>query len=341
MAYRGSVLCGLALLGTVAFLSKCEGIGYVWAILLTATGCVYVGSLRSESLSLLMRGEDEEIACIGRKEAVKLPLFASICVLGCYFLVTTRWKAWVQIAALWYFAFLGVLSLKFYISSAFQPVLSAVFKAQYRTTWKLPFAKPLFIVFTWGDVCSYCLALILGLFYYQTKHWLLNNLIALVFSVHAIETTSVGSFSTATVLLSALSVYDVLWVLGTAVMTTVVRELDVPIRLLFPKVQGDVWTADFALLGLGDVIFPGLVVALAYRLDCFIACKKEKKGIPKYFVAGLIGYFAGISGSFVAMWTLNTPQPAILYIAPAIAICLFLVACGSGEAKAIQTYKED
>lgn len=339
MAY--SVLCGLAVLGTVAFLSLWEGIGYAWAIVLTATGCVYVGSLRSESLSLIMRGEDEEIACIGRKEAVKLPVLASVCVFGCYFLVTTRWKAWVQTAASWYFALLGVICLKFYISSAFQSVLSAVFKAQYRSTWKLPFAKPLFIVFTWGDVCSYFLALILGVFYFKTKHWLLNNLFALAFSLHAIETTSVGSFSTGTVLLTSLCVYDALWVLGTEVLTTVVRELDVPIRLLFPKVQGDVWTADFALLGLGDVIIPGLVVALAYRLDCFIACKKERKGVPKHFIAGLVGYFAGLAGSFLAMWAVNAPQPAILYIAPAMALCLFLAACSSGEAKAIQTYKED
>ena len=341
MVYQGSVLCGVAVLGTVAILSRWEGIGYAWAIVLTAVGSVFVGSLRSEPLSVLMRGEEEEIMPISWKEAIKLPVCASLGVCGCYFLVTTRWKAWVQTAALGYFTVIGVICVKFYISSAFQPVLTALFKAQYRSTWKLPCTKPLFIVFSWSDVFTYLLAISLGASYYLTKHWLLNNLFALSFSIYAIESTSVGSFSTGATLLTALCIYDVLWVFGTGVMTTVVKELDIPIKLLFPKVQGDIWTADFALLGLGDVIFPGLIVALAYRLDCFIACKKERKGLPKYFLAGLIGYFVGISGSFLAMWTVNTPQPALLYISPAIAICLFLTAVTNGEAKAIQTYKEE
>jgi minor histocompatibility antigen H13 len=342
MAYRGSVVSGVAVLVSVAAMSVWEVISYPLATVVTAGACVLIGSARSEQLSMLVRGEEEEAECIEKKEAVKLPLLASGCVMGCYLLVRSSWSAWVQKATLGYFVLLGVCGLKFYFESALGPLLRVCCKSQYRTTWKPPFAtKPIHIVFTWADACAYLPALLLGLLYCFTKHWLLNNLLALILSIHAIESTSVGSFSTGAVLLVSLCVYDVFWVFATDVMPTLVRELDVPIKLLFPKVQGDIWTADYSLLGLGDVIIPGLVVALAYRLDYFLACKKERKGVPKYFLAGLVGYLIGLYGSFLVMWTSKYPQPAILYISPCITVCLILTAISSGEVKAMQSYKED
>ena len=49
-------------------------------------------------------------------------------------------------------------------------------------------------------------------------------------------------------------------------MLTVAKSLDAPIKLSFPFD----WTADpvkFSMLGLGDIVVPGLFVALALRYD--------------------------------------------------------------------------
>ena len=47
-------------------------------------------------------------------------------------------------------------------------------------------------------------------------------------------------------------------------MVKVAKSFDVPVKLLFPKNILD-WSAshrDFALLGLGDIVIPGVFVAL-------------------------------------------------------------------------------
>lgn len=72
------------------------------------------------------------------------------------------------------------------------------------------------------------------LLYYFTKFWLLNNVFGIFFSIVAIKTMNLGSFKVGFILLWLLFVYDIFWVYGTDVMVTVAKNLDIPIKLLFP-----------------------------------------------------------------------------------------------------------
>lgn len=58
-------------------------------------------------------------------------------------------------------------------------------------------------------------------------------------------------------------------VFGTPMMVTVALKLDGPIKLLFPRGTTDDVTCkpQFSLLGLGDLVIPGLMLALLLRLD--------------------------------------------------------------------------
>ncbi|KAK7242897.1 aspartic endopeptidase [Aureococcus anophagefferens] len=69
-------------------------------------------------------------------------------------------------------------------------------------------------------------------------------------------------------MLGGLFFYDVWWVFGTDVMVTVAKGVDGPIKLLFPRPPGggDGGPA-FSMLGLGDVVVPGLFLALLLRFD--------------------------------------------------------------------------
>lgn len=77
--------------------------------------------------------------------------------------------------------------------------------------------------------------------------------------------------------LAGLLVYDVFWVFGSPavvgdnVMLTVATSSAVaaPTRLLFPRVSAatDIGAFPFSLLGLGDIVVPGLLAALALRYD--------------------------------------------------------------------------
>ena len=333
MAWKGT-LCLAAVLG-MGVVSAQGLVSYSLCLLLTPTTLIFLGSLRSLQISPLVRGEEEEPVCLDWKTAVRLPIVAAITLTTCYFLVLSFVKTWTQFLFSVYFTILSVIAAKFYLHSFLEPLLP---KSQHRTSWKVPFsAKTLHFAYTWVDFLTYFLTLSLGLIYFFTKNWLLNNLFASLFSLHALETTSINSFRTCAILLFSVCILDFICVFLTPILPTLLLNLDIPVKLLVPKTMD----MEFAVIGLGDVVLPGLVVALAYRLDYFLACKKEKKGLPRHFIAGLVGYGVGLMGSVWAMWTAESAQPTLLYLLPSLAVWLYLGSKSSADSKALQTYKED
>ena len=112
-------------------------------------------------------------------------------------------------------------------------------------------------------------------------------------------------------------------------MVTVATSLDVPIKLLFPRSVLSLFSLVPALdrptmlLGLGDVVIPGTLVALAHRLDKHLEleARKSKPGEMKkngkgttYLRATLIAYSIGLSMAFAAMHIFQAAQPALLYL---------------------------
>lgn len=75
-------------------------------------------------------------------------------------------------------------------------------------------------------------------FYFVTKHWALNNIFGVLFSVVALKSINLSSTKTGLLLLWALFFYDIFWVYGTDVMVTVAKNLDLPIKLVFPYLNG-------------------------------------------------------------------------------------------------------
>jgi minor histocompatibility antigen H13 len=58
-------------------------------------------------------------------------------------------------------------------------------------------------------------------------------------------------------------------------MVTVATSLDVPIKLLFPK-PGVGMKSSLAMLGLGDIILPGMMIGLALRYDLYLHYLKKR-----------------------------------------------------------------
>lgn len=66
-------------------------------------------------------------------------------------------------------------------------------------------------------------------------------------------------------------------------MVTVAKSLDVPIKLVFPRpAPADDTTAQpsHAMLGLGDVVLPGIMIGLALRFDLFLFYLRRQKRTP-------------------------------------------------------------
>jgi minor histocompatibility antigen H13 len=103
--------------------------------------------------------------------------------------------------------------------------------------------------------------------------WWLTNLQGFAFAYSALQLMSPTTFATGSLILCALFFYDIYFVFYTPLMVTVATKLDVPIKLLFPRPleHGQV-AADrnMAMLGLGDVVIPGMMVGLALRFDLYM-----------------------------------------------------------------------
>ena len=91
-------------------------------------------------------------------------------------------------------------------------------------------------------------------------------------------------------------------------MVTVAKSLDVPIKLVFPRPGTPEKPSSEAMLGLGDVVLPGIMIGLALRFDLFLfylrqqkkvtASNKGTKDLPDTSEVEKARYF-----SFAGRWT--------------------------------------
>ena len=157
--------------------------------------------------------------------------------------------------------------------------------------------------------------------YFMTKHWALNNIFGVLFSIVALKGLNLSSTKTGLLLLWALFFYDIFWVYGTDVMVTVAKNLDLPIKLVFPFLNSE-GVVQKSMVGLGDIVLPGLFLSFCLKFDIDQAFKKQKTVLNNgkielhYFNMAFVGYFYGIVETFLVMVIFEHPQPALLFLVP-------------------------
>jgi minor histocompatibility antigen H13 len=186
--------------------------------------------------------------------------------------------------------------------------------------------------FTMFDVAVFATCAAASLAYAVTKKWWLNNLLGCCFSIQAIEMLALGSYAIGCILLCGLFVYDVFWVFGTEVMVSVAKGLNAPVKILFPKALG-VTPVPCSMLGLGDIVIPGIFVALMLRLDV----KKGYASQP-YFVTNMVAYELGLATTVAVMHFFDAAQPALLYLVPCCIGASLLTGLARGELAAVLNF---
>lgn len=121
-------------------------------------------------------------------------------------------------------------------------------------------------------------------------------------------------------------------------MVTVAKSFDAPVKLLFPK---DLFAAElqFSMLGLGDIVIPGIFLALLLRFD--VKRNGSKNGNNVYFWVTFLGYIVGLVATVVVMHTFQAAQPALLYLVPACIGFSFVTAVYRGETESLLAYTEE
>ena len=104
------------------------------------------------------------------------------------------------------------------------------------------------------------------------KPWWLTNLLGFSFAYSSLQIMSPTTSWTGTLILGALFIYDIYFVFFTPVMVTVATQLDIPAKLVFPRPTRPAEDPERALfmLGLGDIILPGMMIGFALRFDLYL-----------------------------------------------------------------------
>lgn len=103
------------------------------------------------------------------------------------------------------------------------------------------------------------------------------------------------------------------------------------------------------MIGLGDIVIPGVYVALMLRFDIYLF-KKAKKDISnfeisfknmKYFFITFIFYNLGIIITLCSMYFFNHAQPALLYLVPCTLLSSTLTSFQTKEFNELWKFNEE
>ncbi|CAI8056722.1 Minor histocompatibility antigen H13 [Geodia barretti] len=309
-----------------------EGIAITYgSLFLMALLPLFFGSLRSVGYHTGLKTRGEEAGDrIGMRDAAMFPVYASGGLFGLYLFFKFLPKEYVNTILSALFLLLGISALTRALSSIVNPFIPDSWKAWF-TQYSLHLtvttpgkeSEESRLKFTTIDVILAVGSALLGLGHLLSNHWLSNNVFGLAFCLNAIEMISLDSVGVGALLLGGLFLYDIFWVgslseqclvFGTDVMVTVAKSFEAPIKLMFPMdiLEKGLGANNFGMLGLGDIVIPGLLIALLCRFDK----SHHPKGIKVYFYSGFLAYVLGLGTTIAVMHTFKAAQPALLYLVP-------------------------
>ncbi|KAI1316461.1 hypothetical protein EDD11_009951 [Mortierella claussenii] len=296
--------------------------------------------------------EDEASESMSLEDAYMFPVFGSITLFGLYLVFRFVDKTYVNYLLTAYFGLLGVMATTQVGVNCVAPIVKLVGinvdKWHLRLTKK---KKELYSAkFTILHLIMTVASVLLSGYYVATKNWVASNIFGICFALNAIQLLSLDSFKTGMILLSGLFVYDIFWVFGTEVMVSVAKNFDAPVKVIFPRLFFGLPATEvyqFAMLGLGDIVIPGVFVALCLRFDQHLAGTKNPnlgrstRFSKPYFTACFVAYALGLGTTIYVMHTFKAAQPALLYLSPACILSVLIMGLARGEIKEVFAYTSE
>ncbi|GFH53164.1 signal peptide peptidase-like 2B [Chaetoceros tenuissimus] len=271
------------------------------------------------------------------------------------------------------------------------PLLSRIFKRS-ATLTKSIMQKDGWFSITLINIISFAIAVALGSIWLwirfskvnpetQTFYWTVQDLMGACMCIEFLKVVRLNNIKVATILLIAAFIYDIFFVFitpylfgGESVMMTVATggvtsEQDpyhcekypsdkgcntVPLPMLFaiPRI-GD-YMGGLSMLGLGDIILPGLICCFCARLDTakrlVVAFSRtdrnesseKRKGrlFDGYLYKVIIAYAMGLILANLGVYLMKKGQPALMYIVPLTLAIVAINARVNEELKALWTGPE-
>ena len=212
----------------------------------------------------------------------------------------------------------------------------------------------------------------------NTFFWVMQDIMGTCMCITFLGLIKLNNMNVASILLMVAFFYDIFFVFltpllfnGKSIMITVATsggapEKDAtfceqypydhgcrggdPLPMLLTVPRMDDYAGGASLLGLGDIVLPGLLLSFAARLDAAKALRGVIGGgngithshtCPKttccgffsggYFPPLLLAYAIGLFMANAAVYLMKMGQPALLYLVPCCLGCMFLLAWNRGE----------
>ncbi|CAH1393280.1 unnamed protein product [Nezara viridula] len=320
-----------------------EGMAVAYgSLILMALFPIFFGSIRSVKHHHEQKSLTEKPETMTQADAAMFPLIASAALFGLYIFFQIFSKDYINLLLTGYFFVLGVLALCHLVS----PVISSLVPAAIpNLDFHLTFVRGkgqnkehlIDYEFTTYDIFCLGCCTVVGVWYLFKKHWIVNNLFGISFAISGVELLQLNNVVTGCILLCGLFFYDIFWVFGTNVMVTVAKSFEAPIKLVFPQdlLEQGLKANNFAMLGLGDIVIPGIFIALLLRFD-----NSLKRNTKLYFYASFVAYFLGLLATIFVMHQYKHAQPALLYLVPACLGTPLAIALLKGDISALFKYED-
>ncbi|KAI3907506.1 hypothetical protein MKW92_003545 [Papaver armeniacum] len=278
----------------------------------------------------------KEVFDINASGAVVFVIVASVFLMLLYFFMSA-WFIWVLIVL---FCIGGSEGMH----ACLVTVILRIFKNSGNKKVNLPCLGEV-TVLSMG-VLPFCLAF--AIFWAANQHvsyaWVGQDVLGICLMITVLQMAHLPNIKVASVLLSCAFVYDIFWVFvsplifNESVMIAVARGDNsggeaIPMLLRIPRFF-DPW-GGYDMIGFGDILFPGLLVAFAFRYD-----RSSKKGILNgYFLWLTIGYGVGLVLTYVGLYLMDGHgQPALLYLVPCTLGVIIVLGWVRGELKHLWNY---
>jgi len=257
--------------------------------------------------------------------AIILPIFGSILLILLFFFL--NWLVYLLIALLALSSLIGV-------SFTFYPLFNRLVQlCKIEREWSVRYIGPV----TVSGIFSFLFALICIGIWIGTAYWLITDLLAICLAISAISFIRLPNLKVSFILLGLFFLYDIFWVFlseyvfGTSVMVNVATKLPslpvpLPMVIVIPEFSAFEpfhSTSGYALLGVGDIVLPGIFLAFLYRFDDYKQQQRDqtssgcwKKFASGYFWSGLIAYILAFIFTTTMVIVMNRGQPALLYLVP-------------------------
>ncbi|KAJ9542920.1 hypothetical protein OSB04_029426 [Centaurea solstitialis] len=280
--------------------------------------------------------EENEIIEMSTMSAIIFVITASTFLVLLY-LFMSSWFIWVLIV----FFCIGAIE-------GMHTCLVSLIKSKCRSCGQKTVKVPLFGTTTVMSLLVLLFCVAFAAFWVWTRKesyaWVGQDILGIFLIIAVLQLAQIPNIKVATVLLCCAFMYDIFWVFISpiffhdSVMISVAKGdsssgESIPMVLRFPRLF-DPW-GGYGVLGFGDILFPGLLLAFTVRYDK----AKKKTWKDGYYLWMAIGYACGLLITYLGLYLMDGHgQPALLYLVPCTLGTCIVLGLVRGELKDLWTY---